>query len=182
VHAIAGVAAVAAGLGLGGCGTPEAGAAAVVGDRRISVSELQQATEDIQKAGGQDLQVSQQRVLTVLILEPYVVDVAARNGVGVSTYEGCMAFASTSTSCLPGETTLSDAALLAMRGNAAIGKLQSGLDAARQQKAIQEILTAVERAGVHVNPRYGRFDPATTAIVPAQENWLAPSAAPTPQQ
>src|SRR5688572_18822494 len=69
--------AVPVALLLGGCGTPQSGAAAVVGDRRISVTEVQEAFRDITVLVGQDGQVTQADMLTFLILEPYLTRAAA---------------------------------------------------------------------------------------------------------
>ena len=68
--------ALPAALLLAGCGAAQAGAAAVVGDRRIPVTQVQDAHRDVSVLTGPDAGLSQADVLNWLILEPYIVEAA----------------------------------------------------------------------------------------------------------
>jgi hypothetical protein len=158
-------------LALGACGTPEAGSAAVVGNRRISVYEVQRATADIQ-AYFPDQPVAQQQVLFFLISGPYIVDAAAQAGVGVSAND---ARTQLSTKLpLP-----SDPGVEVFQANEAITNI-SNLEATKQQAALASIKAAIVHDKVALNPRYGSFDTTQLKIVAAQQNWMVtPSPSPS---
>ena len=59
------------------CAPAEAGAAAVVGDRRISVAQVQSAYDGILALAGPDAGITQDVILDDLILEPYLVKAAS---------------------------------------------------------------------------------------------------------
>lgn len=161
-------AALVAVLGASAC-TSEWGSAAVVGDRRITVSQVQDATADVQKVVGADNPVTQSQVLYWLVLAPYVLDAAARHGIGVSVDD-----ARREMQAVPHPTP---ASLLAVRSAMAMGKLQSDLQPEEAQQAYQEVRNQVEATGVRVNPRFGVFDPKQFVITPKQPDWLAPAPA-----
>ncbi len=180
---------------LSACGSTQAGAAAVVGDRRISVSDVQSATSDIAAAfPGQD--VAPQQVLFFLISRPYIVDAAARVNAGVSVGEartamkaaitqnakpatnpgpsGAPAAAPTAGAPVPGEP--SDAGVEVFQANTAISNIGK-LDQAAQKTAVDGIKAALAAARITVNPRYGTFDTTKLTIVAASQNWMSsPSA------
>ena len=154
------------------CGTNQAGAAAVVGERRITVNELQQATRQIEQYAGQ--QVAQQQVLFYLIAEPFIVDAAEKARVGVSEDDARRELVGKVASPAP-------ATIEALRANRAISRLQ-GLEQARAQAAIQGVVAQITKAAPRVNPRYGTWDPTNLSIVETSQNWIqpAPGASPSP--
>jgi hypothetical protein len=156
------------------CARMQAGAAAVVGDRRISVGQLQQATTDIDayaKAQDPNSSVSQDKVLLFMILGPDLVDAAARAGVGVSDDTARQELAKY------GVAKASGGAIEAMRGLAALNALKQANKAAE----LNDFVTRLRSEKISVNPRYGTFDPAALNIVAVAPDWLAGSqtAAPT---
>lgn len=158
---------------LGACGSVEAGSAAVVGDRRISVYDVQRATADVQAYFGADQQVAQQQVLFFLISGPYIVDAAAKAGVGVSADDARVQLASK----LAGPSGPGIAVFQANEAITRIGSLQDP----KKTAAITSITDAFAHTTVTVNPRYGTFDAQKLQIVAADQNWIVPpSAEPSP--
>ena len=165
---------VAAAL-LSGCGTPEAGSAATVGDRRISVSDVQSATADIQAVFGPDQPVPQRNVLFLLAAAPYIEDAASRSGAGVSLDDARTQFANK-------VADPSRAALVVIQANASLSRLDQ-LGQGRTQQVLVEITQCLAKDGFTVNPRYGTFDPQRGTMLSDQPNWLpTPSPTPTPAQ
>lgn len=168
-------------LALAGC-TREAGAAAVVGDRRISVAELQAAYRDVKPLFGADSRVSQADVLMALIAEPYLVEEAGRLGQGVSDFDAGQQFEEVKDD-VPDP---SPAAITAVRAFMAAATLQSE-DRSREAitRSFQEIGDALDRDGVHINPRYGAsFNKDDFTLRPSSPNWLVKSSTssePSPQ-
>ncbi|HET9655507.1 MAG TPA: SurA N-terminal domain-containing protein [Kineosporiaceae bacterium] len=161
--------AVAAALTASGCGTVQSGAAAVVGDRRISVAELQQATTDLQSyvnarpnATGAKQTVGQDQVLLYLVLEPYLVKAASDAGVGVSDDEARSKF-TTAKVAKP-----SQGAVDVLRADFAL----SSLTQARKAQELNSVAEQVRSLKIEVNPRYGKFDPQQILIVPTTPDWL----------
>lgn len=180
--------AVPVALLVAGCGTPQSGAAAVVGDRRISISEVQDAYRDITVLVGQDLQATQADMLTFLIIEPFLTKAAADAGQGVSMDDAKKVFEQDPAVAerLPNP---SEGALLVARAVAVRERLQSTLEPDRVQQILTDVVAEVREAGVEVNPRYGTsFDYEQLVIVPGTEDWLrtpqpTPSAGePAPQE
>jgi hypothetical protein len=161
----------AAAVLVAGCGTPEAGAAATVGDRRISVSEVQSATADIQKLYGPNQPVPQSSVLFLLAAAPYLQSAATKINAGASLDEARATFGDK----VPHP---SQAALQVIQANLVISNLQN-LGQERAAPALQDVTQALVHDKLNVNPRYGSFDPQK-GIEPVQPNWLSRSAVPTP--
>jgi hypothetical protein len=162
----------AATLTASACGSVQAGAAAVVGNRRISVADLQQATTDITtyaKAQDATSTVAQDKVLLFLILEPDLVQAAADAGVGVSEDTARSELAKYSV------PKPSQGAVDAIRSLAALNSLQS----ANKQQELASFATKLRAEKIDVNPRYGRFDPASLNIVAVTPNWLVATPTPT---
>lgn len=156
---------VAATLTVSGCGNMHAGAAAVVADRRISQAQLQQATSDITayaRAQDPNSSVDQRKVLLFMILEPDLVEIAGRAGIGVSVDNVRQELARF------GVTKPSDGAVAAMRGLAALNSLGQ----ANRQAELSSLLAKLRSEKIAVNPRYGKFDPATPGIVAVTPDWL----------
>jgi hypothetical protein len=163
-----------AALVLAGCGTPEAGAAATVGGRRLSVADVQSATAQIQSLYGQNQPVSQRAVLYLLAAAPYIQDVATRQGAGSSADEARRIFTSKDPNLTP-----SPAALAVLQANESLGKLdQFGPTAT--QNALGEVTRDLARDHFTVNPRYGTFDQNRGTLLPEQPNWLPVTATPSP--
>lgn len=161
-------------LAVTGCGASEAGAAAVVGDRRITVAQVQSAYQDILPVVGPDAQLTQSDVLNWLILQPYLVKAAAENNLGISAEDARDQFRTSDAEPHP-----STAALDAVESALAINRLQAGeLSQQKVQQVFTGVIDEIGRAKVHVNPRYGRYDPTRLVVSATQESWLA-SPAPT---
>lgn len=167
--------AVAAALTASGCGTMQAGAAAVVGGRRISVAELQQATTDIESAinaqaatNGAKQTVSQAKVLWLLVLEPYVVKAAGDAGVGVSDDEARAQFVEAKVA------KPSQAAVDVIRASTALQQLEAG----RKTQELEVVAEQLHKTKIEVNPRYGKFDLEQGAVVPTSPDWLAQPSGP----
>lgn len=164
------LAAVAALAVLVGCGTTQAGAAAVVGDRRIPVEDVQRATEQIRRLQGAE-SVSQEDVLFLLIAQPYAIEAARNASVGVSEDDARSALRGAVAD--PAQPTVD-----IMRANLA---LRAVSQAQNGQQALEAVLDRIAAAAPRVNPRYGRYDQTQRAIVPVSANWIVPSpAASTP--
>jgi hypothetical protein len=185
VGAVAVPAAVALSVLLSACQAPQAGAAATVGEKRISVASVQSAYQQIEPLVGQDQQITQADILNLLILRPYLLAAAAREGNAVSTdaaRDDIKATGATSAS------SLGPAAVDVWQSNLAFAAVQQNQSTTQIQSTFRQIGAELKKAGVRINPRYGSsLDYSTFAIKPEVPNWLptvkasaaAPSAAPT---
>ena len=156
------------------CGTPEAGSAATVGSRRISVHDLQSATADIQALYGPDQPVPQQSVLFLMAAAPYLETAATKVQAGASLDDARNVFGTKVPNPSP-------AALEVIQANVIIANLQK-LGTDKAGPALQEVTESLVRDKISVNPRYGTFDPEN-GIKQVQPNWLptpTPSASTTP--
>lgn len=184
-------------LALSGCGV-DAGAAAVVDGRRISVAEVQQATEQVNRIVSADGRFTQRVSLSYLIVEPYLVAEAAEAGVGVTQDQAVRIFSQFRyKDPRTGSTTPSDAAVALVRAVLAVNVLQGStltdgatpLPAAQGEAAMQQVVADLQAADITVNPRYGSFEPVFDLqaqrifpITPSQEDWLVPAAPPVAEQ
>ena len=160
---------------LSGCGTSQAGAAAVIGDRRISVASVQDGYQDIQPLVGKDAGVSQAQILNLLILEPYLTQAAASLGKGVSDQDAKLDISSSGT---VKAADLSHAGLEVWRANLANTALQADRSSADITATYSGIEKQLKSAGVHINPRYGSgIDYTTFTITQSSPNWLKEPAA-----
>lgn len=148
-----------------GCGSSEVGAAAVVDGRRISVSDVQQATSEIAAYTGQ--QVSQRQVLYFLIIAPRVLDAAATVGVGVSASDARTLLA-------PKVPAPSESAVEAIRANEAVSRLGQ-LSEDKSKPITDALIAGLKSAQIAVSPRYGSFDKETVTMANAPQNWMVPS-------
>lgn len=172
---VAGVAAVLA-VTLSGCGSSQAGAAATIGERRISISDVQNGYTDILPLVGQDAGVSQAQILNLLILEPYLSQAAADLGRGVSEQDARLDISSSGT---VSAEDLSEAGVEVWRANLANTALQTDRTADEVTSTYTGIEKKLKAQGVHINPRYGNgIDYATFTITQAQPDWLEASAEP----
>jgi hypothetical protein len=167
---------VVAAVALSGCGPVEAGSAAIVGDRRISAHELEQATADINAFTGPDNPVSEQAILFDLIISPYFTARVAQAKAG--------ALASQDEARKELQTKVpdpSDAAVDVLRINLSIQRAQQ-LPQEAAQAVFNGVTEDLKKVDVDVNPRYGQFDKTKMSVVEATRNWLKsvpPSPSPT---
>lgn len=172
VRAVAGAGAVVLALVVGACSPAEPGAAAVLGDERITTAQVSEAVRGIQQ-GNPDIAQSQgleQTVLFYLVVAPYLLPRAEQAGAGVSDAEAAAQ--------LPKATDPDPQALRVLRTFLSLQKLQQ----ARQTPVLRQVQQQIRSAGVRINPRFGRLDTTALEIVARQPNWLvrAPaSASPT---
>jgi hypothetical protein len=176
---------------LSACGATQAGAAAVVGDRRITVDEVQTATEQLKTLVQDPAQITQQLVLGWLIANPYAVQVAGEQGKGVSRSDALTFFRQAHFTNSSGGTTPSQAAISAVQTVYALQVLTGqNSDPQTAKKAVDEILADLKAAKVRVSPRYGTFDytwddqTQSFTLSPRTEAWLGtpsqPAAQPSP--
>ena len=167
------VAAVVAGAALlGGC-SPNPGAAAVVGDRTITRSAIEQTVADL---GVLDPAVEARAVLVRAILAPYLIDAAAENGVGVSadeirtTLDGIAE--SNGVTQVPdwSEGTIDD-----VRSRTALTDLQALPDADEILNGVAEEILATD---IDINPRYGELTAGTLQVANAALPWIVTAAPP----
>jgi hypothetical protein len=174
-------AAIVSALLVAGCAPAEAGAAAVIGDRRISVAEVQSAYNGILALAGPDAGITQDVILDDLILEPYLVQAASDLGRGVSLHDAELQFQIDASMPKP-----SVPALAVMRALAANTQIQGDRSQAEYTQTYQQISTKLRADGVHINPRFGSsldLDPSSPThlqILAEQPNWLAKPATPAP--
>jgi hypothetical protein len=160
---------------MAGCGTPEAGSAATIGSRRISVHDVQSATADIQTLYGPDQPVPQRSVLYLLAAAPFIQSIASRSNAGTSVDDARQTFASKVSNPSP-------AALTVIQANTSLGKLDQ-LGGTQTTQLLREVTQDLSHAGFTVNPRYGTFDPTRGTLMQSQPNWLpTPSPTSTPTQ
>ena len=86
-----------------------------MGDRRITVTELQTATTELRGIVQDPTQITQELVLGWLIANPYVVQAAAEQGKAVSEADALRFFESANFAAVGGGTTPSDASLQAVQ-------------------------------------------------------------------
>jgi parvulin-like peptidyl-prolyl isomerase len=175
-------------LTLSSCNAAQPGAAATVGDRRISVAAVQSAYQDIVPLVGADQQITQDQILNLLILEPFLVKAAAGLGRGVSTQDARLDISSAGSVKV---ATVSAAGIDVWRANLANSALQTNRSNTEIQSTYQAIGKEIKSEGVHINPRYGAaIDYSNFSIIPEKPDWLRstpaatasanPTATPTP--
>ncbi|MDQ1286974.1 MAG: hypothetical protein QG622_539 [Actinomycetota bacterium] len=154
--------AIAATALLAGCGSVDAGAAAVVGDRRISVTEVQTATADAHALGAQ---IDQSQILYMLAISPFVQEIAARYNATASPDEARKELGNKVKN--PSKGLLS-----VIRAEISAGRIQNQAGPQMMQQAVAEANQKLDTAGFTVNPRFGEFDPKTRKFSPTKVNWL----------
>jgi hypothetical protein len=174
---------------LSACGASQAGSAAIVGDQRISVDELQTATTELKHLVQDPAQISQELVLGWLIANPATVRVATEKGQAVSRDDALRFFAQGNFRNGSGGTTPSEAAVTAVQTAYALQLLAgSDVDQATAKANVDQVIADLKAENIRVSPRYGTFDYAWDAqtqaftLSPSKVNWIAtPSATTTPQ-
>jgi hypothetical protein len=179
----------------------DAGAAALDGDRRVTVSDVQTAFVQVNRIVPADQQFDQRTVLSFLITEPYVVAAATSTGVGVSEDDARNIFVrSSATNPAAKGLTPAPVSIRLVRSVLALTRLGGGtfaegqtpLPEAQGQAAVAQVVEQLRARDVMVNPRYGTFepvfDPAAQKVFPVTadtDNWLVPPTQPplqTPSQ
>ena len=163
---------------LSGCETRQSGAAAVVGDRRISVAAVQSAYADVLPLVSQDAQLNQATILNLLILEPYLTEAASAIGRGVSATDAQL---DVKAAAEGRDLRFSPAGLEVWRANLANQALQGSRTESEVRSTYEAITARVKADGVHINPRFGAgLDLTNLSITPEQPNWLTTSASGRP--
>ena len=209
LFAAAAVAVVAATASACSGGGIDAGAAAIVDGRRISVDDVQTATRQVNEiidpyGQNPDQRLTQRDALGYLIQLPFVTAAASANGVGVSEQEAETIFrqaAQTRKEQLAtgqvklldpetGTTPPTTASLQVVQSILARNKLNPSQDGTgrTQEEAItiyQGISAQMQKASIRVNPRYGTFTAAFDPqdifrVKAATPGWLVAEPAPEP--
>lgn len=180
-----------------GSGPAHAGAAAVVGDHRITVSTLQTQVNDVRAAESKTAQGAQlidnsgklsTQTLSMLV-QNEVIDKAVKDaGITVTANDVLQEHAQALQQFSGNEAQL-DSALLTQYGiapsgidtffrtNVAVGKLieklgfQPGSDNGNAA-VLAAISKTAKQLGVHVNPRYGMWDAQKAIIGTAKDPWV----------
>jgi hypothetical protein len=202
---IAAAALLAASPALTACGSGPAhpGAAAVVGDQKISVSTLQHEVDRVRAAQSKSPQSAQllgqsgklsQQTLTMLVQSEVIDKAAADAGVSVSTAEVQQAHAQ-ALQQFQGNEAQFEEAVLEQAGVAPTGiddYLRTSLEVTKLTQSlglqpgsdngsaatVAAIAKTAKSLGVHVNPRYGTWDEKQAIIGAASEPWVVTKSAP----
>lgn len=143
---------------LSGCGT--AGTAAVVDGHAISEKDAQIAAQQINDAFHPESPLKPADAVSALVTAPFILDVANRIG-HPQTASAAMA-------AMPAITDPAESTIEMVRAQLAIRYLSEA-----DRRAI---ITALGKAKITVNPRYGTFVPTEAGLVATRPNWIvAPS-------
>lgn len=170
VPAASAIAVLTVAVALAGCASAQPGAAALVGDRRISTQQVTDASQGL-RAGNPELAQGgdlDRTVLFFLVISPYVLEAAQGNGAGVSPDEA--------RALLPKAQDPDPGAVRVLQTFLALQKLQ--------QSGSTEVLTTLQQqvaaAKPRLNPRYGTFQAGQMAVVDTVPNWIVPRPATSP--
>jgi peptidyl-prolyl cis-trans isomerase SurA len=181
----------AAGLALAACGPTLSGSAAVVGEQRLTDSELAQTTSQLTDQLGipESAQVSQ-AVLSRWIVAELVDEMAARRGVTV-TKGDVDAAVSSEAERAGGQEALEQAALQAgvlpdtipdvVRTTLLVEGLSRGTitgdDPTGQTGLLTQIQALSEEVSPQVSPRFGTWDPAQLSVGALPDDLSSPAGA-----
>lgn len=157
------LAALGGGLSLTGCGTTNV--AAIVDGSVITQDEVEAAADQLNEQFDPPQPITPKQVLGALIIAPTVISSAEKYG-----HPQAADAAATSL------TKVSDPAA----STVAIIQENTALQAAQQAEQ-QELVAAVTKLKVTVNPQYGAFDPNTATVTDITPSWIT-SAEPAAQQ
>ncbi|QGQ20143.1 hypothetical protein GC089_14165 [Cellulomonas sp. JZ18] len=146
------------------------GAAAVVDGEPLGTDVLTTAYEELSPVFPG---VTTADLLTILVTEPLLSDVAAERGLGVSDEQARTFLEEAATQQLgeaAGDVRFGDAAVAVARYSLAAQGLQGAQDA---QAAADEFRQRVLDADIEVNPRFGTFED-TAVAPPARPSWVVP--------
>ena len=178
-----------------GCGSVAPGAAAIVGDDRISESDLTEQVQAVLRAQGRPVDSSAESIVDTtinqLVTASLVEQFAEREGIEVTQGEIDATVASV-VAASGGEEALEQSLLqqdLApdqleslLRVNLLVQKIGQALDPAgtpeSQSSAVFLAIVAFsDEVGTQVNPRYGTWDAMNLAVGPAADDLSIPLAA-----
>jgi hypothetical protein len=161
--------AVAVGLAVSACTPAKAGAAAIVGDRRITSQQVNDSSQGIREGNPQLAQGDglERTVLFYLVISPWVLSAAQSTGNGVSNQEAAK--------LLPDTKTPDPGSILVLRTFTALQKMQQ----AGASEALAQVQKDIGAADPKLSPRYGAFDVQQMSIVDAPPNWVVPKSEPT---
>jgi len=155
-------AALVAALLLGGCGLVQRQhAAAVVNGHAITSAEVSEATRQLNtliKDPAQ--QVTERQTAALLVLAPFILDVAARTGTWA-----------------PDNTYNTNLARIPDPAPSTITLLQTQLAIsvmARDETVLQQAFTEASKADIQLDPRYGRLTLPEGRFEPSAPNWIRP--------
>jgi hypothetical protein len=196
---IGGAVACLAVLALTACDPQQAGAAAIVGGQRISENELQDSVRslvDLKKETGQqagDVAALTRQELTERVESLLVERAAAAEGVQVTDGEvrGYIAgarsdfgeekqFRAALANANVAPADLDSYTRFFLLREKLAGKLGGANDPSTGEKYGQLILKTGNEVGVHINPRYGAWDPKKGVGGPPDDLSRAPTAEPAP--
>ena len=187
----------------------DAGAAAIVGDRRISVADVQTATVQVNELidpYGQNTEqrLTQRDTLGYLIQLPFVTAAAAANGAGASQQDAADIFRNAAQTrkeqLATGQVTLLDpnigktppaqASLDVVQAILARNRINpsqdgSGRTEAEAIKIYEGISAELQKTSIRVNPRYGTFSAKFDKqdifrVKESAPSWLVTPAVPAP--
>ena len=155
-----GIMVLSATLALSACGSQAPGAAAIVDGSTISDKDVQTVSLELNQLAQGQTKLTPSIVLLNLILAPYVLAEASRAGKTVPDAQARKVIAKVAN---PSPATMD------------FVRMQLAIPTLSQQSKTS-ILAKVAKADVSVNPRYGTFDAAKIALVPATPDWIKTSA------
>jgi hypothetical protein len=139
---------------LSACGTADT--AAVVNGHTIKERDAQEAAQQINQAFHPETPLTTADAVSALITAPFILDVANRIGHPQTP--------SAATAAMPTITEPAESTIEMVRAQAAIQYLSETDKSA--------ILSAMSKAHITVNPRYGRFVPSEARLTPANPDWI----------
>ncbi|CCH80287.1 conserved exported hypothetical protein [Nostocoides japonicum T1-X7] len=177
--------ALAGALALTGCGSESwsgsAGTAAVVDGDRIATQDVMVAAQQINEQFKPDTPLTTTTALNYLVVAPAYIAVAEKNGIPTSA-----AAARTQLTSVPDPND--ETVRLLQVNDVATVISQWGQSQQTQAKATEvqkEIVAAIDKQQISLNPRFGTFDKSQFAIKAAAPNWISktvPAATATPTE
>ena len=163
--------ALTAALVTAGCGTAEAGRAAVVDGRVIAESEVRSTMEQVNAMGVLQQPLTSATALTALVRSAPALTFFEENGVVASRSVAVQAARDAGVAD-PGEGTIE------------VLRFFNALNTAAQSQKFtaddeQELVARIAAQDVTVNPRYGDFDPTAAAVSPVTPPWIGQSDSPS---
>lgn len=189
--------ALAAGAALSACGPSQLGAAAIVDDQRITVSEVQQTLKDVRELrerfalptalGAEAARMEVERRVLDLVFEQAATDLGLQVTAGdVAQAQDAEDRSPEEIARLAAENNVSLASLdqlyrrftLEHKISDQVSKLNPGATEAQLNAAFAERLVATaKKMQIKINPRYGEFDPTVGQIAAVRPDFLrAPKA------
>ncbi len=179
------------GAALSACGPNQLGAAALVDDQRITVSEVQQTLTDVRELrerfdlptalGAEAARLEVERRVLDLVFERAAADLGIRVTPGdVAAARGAEDRSEDEIARLAAENNVSLTSLdelyrrftLEQKISERVAKLNPGASENQLSAAFAErLVTTAKRMQIKINPRYGVFDPNVGQIAPSQADF-----------